>query len=897
MYRKKINKKIVKILLLSLLSLLSLQGTPISGFVVYANESSSSTGSLGDNTLLGITLPEELSEKRNDTSNTLDKILEESSQGDIHSTSTIDESTSVRVNISSDTEASTTQVGTFVSNDPITISTDNVQSTSVPEFITLGEVTDATTKYVNTFELRDSVATGTDDIQSTFTDEVNGVIIMPEGVISAGTTTIQTGDSFAMANILNITNTNLINSTGSIIMANMMNEQNGSLDLRGTSSNNFLSVCTLVSCNGVGGISVKIEASSTIDNTIVIVADSGSNQIQTSEISVIHAGDTYAGLNLVNIANTNLIDSNYLLLSLNSFKNFNGDIVLPSLSHFFSTQSGVEQNTTSTILQIADTVNNLDVLAHTGGNSIESLNGSIHTGSSISSTNVYNNSNTSFTSGSSVSVLLKVSGTWLGELFGTPLGSVFSQDGDLNILTIKDSIQKASIPTLRTAIMSTSTSLITNNVSLLADSGTNTIFDTTNAQIDTGNAYASANIINIANANIVGRNWILAIINIFGDFNGNISFGKPDLWLGEQVSADNEVIHNGTVLTYKIAVINKGDSDATNVKVSSEYNGDQLSILTASIPYTKDALGNLIFSLGTLLPNEAQEIIFQATIHGTSPGTKITMIGTATEHESDNNSIDNKDITTITTTVLNASTEITLPEAPSFVFVPITITPITITPTPAVTNLAVADTLPPTVVRTTSTTTITESLSEGEQVLVIYNHSNNTVPSVVFNDSISDAFGNKIRTETFNVGDILPGEEVTLTYKISFGPQVSSGTFALSSELVYLGQKKLFFNSNGIIIYTARTHTTSSQSLGSEVTSPVLLNTNIKKVTRYPQDKTNVLGALTSSFLPEKAFASVTGEDTSSSLKNISYPVGLLNVSLFIFGIFMYRRHIRFLSR
>ena len=895
MYQKKINKKIVKILLLSLLSL---HLTPLSSFFVYADESSSSAVLLGDSTLLITTLLEEPPEKKNDISDTTNNIPEGSLQGDIQSTSTIDESISASVNISSEIDASTTEVGTFVTNDPITISAGNIQSTSTPEFFTTGEVIDATTTHVNAFGLLDSVATSTDDTQSISTDEASGVIIIPEGGMPTGTTTIQTGDSVAMANILNIVNTNLINSTGSIIMVNMINEQNDSLDLRGTSSTNFLSACTLVLCNGVDGISAKIEASSTIDNTVVIVADSGGNQIQTAETAVINTGDTYAGLNLVNIANTNLIDSNYFLLSLNSFKNFNGDIVLPSLSQFFSTQGDLEQDAASTMLQIADTVNNLDVLAHTGGNSIESLNGSIHTGSSISSTNVYNNSNTSFTEGGSVSILLKVSGTWFGELFGTPLGSVFSQDGDLNILTIKDPLQKASIPTLRTAIMRTSTSLITNNVSLLADSGTNTILDTTNAQMDTGNAYASANIINIANANIVGRNWILAIINIFGDFNGNISFGKPDLWLGGQVSADNDVIHNGTVLTYKITVINKGDSDATNVKVSSKYNGDQLSILTTSIPYTKDALGNLIFSLGTLLPNEAQEILFQATIHDTSPGTKITMIGTATEHESDNNSIDNKDITIITTTVLNASTEITLPEAPSFVFVPITITPITITPTPAVTNLAVADSLPPiTVVRTTSTTTITESLSEGEQVLVIYNHSKNTVPSVVFNDSISDTFGNKIRTETFNVGDILPGEEVTLTYKISFGTHVSSGIFVLSSELVYSDYKKLFFSYNGVIIYTTRNHIVNSQSEGNDVTPLVLLNTHVKEVVHYPQDTATVLGSFVSSLLPEKAYASVTGENTSSSIKNISFPVGFLSVFLLIFGMYIYRRHIRFISK
>ena len=42
----------------------------------------------------------------------------------------------------------------------------------------------------------------------------------------------------------------------------------------------------------------------------------------------------------------------------------------------------------------------------------------------------------------------------------------------------------------------------------------------------------------------------MAIINIFGDFDGDVTFAQTDLTLTGEVSADNDPVNPGDLLTY-----------------------------------------------------------------------------------------------------------------------------------------------------------------------------------------------------------------------------------------------------------------------------------------------------------------------------------------------------------
>ncbi len=618
------------------------------------------------------------------------------------------------------------------------------------------------------------------------------------GELPSGTTTIFTGSSVAMANILNITNTNLINSTGSIILKNLFNSQDQDVDTR-LNQEATSTPCTLLSCNGVDTITTNITAQSTVDTTISLVASSGSNEASTVDAAVINTGNVYAGLNLVNIANTTLIDSQYLLLSLNSFGDFNGDIVFPSLATFFSSSGGGAhlpgfENVTTRAN--ATVTNNLNVAANSGDNIVASSTGFTQTGSTDSSLNLYNTTNTMLVGGNSLLLLLKVTGTWLGNLIGVKNTTDFMENKSTRMLQIEETTARAT--SNGGALRSTSTALLTNNVEVLAESGNNKITDTNTSEITTGDAYASANIINIANTHIIGRNWILAMVTIFGDFTGDITFGRPDLWIGEQVSGES-IIENETELLYRITIINKGDSNSSNVVVTSSYDTTHLTITNSSIPYREDTKGNLIFSIGDMAPKESQEIIFYAKIKESTPGVAITNTVIVKGDEKDNNTLDNTDTTTILTTGRTTSS------SGGYQYVPPTILVLTTSPKtnplPLKREEQVSRLDSILVTRVSTSTLVTAAENSVKQTIIIRNPTNSEIPSIIFNDLLLDENGKIVKKESFDIGGLLAGEEVTLTYSLSFASQASGGVYTLSSEAIGTGSQSIYFGNNGIVMY------------------------------------------------------------------------------------------------
>ena len=143
---------------------------------------------------------------------------------------------------------------------------------------------------------------------------------------------------------------------------------------------------------------------------------------------------------------------------------------------------------------------------------MQSAYGETHTGMSASVLNLYNSINSLLVGGNSVMLFLKVSGNWVGELFGAPDGSSFTEDGGMRVLTFENGVLPMDSALGTTDINATTTSKIHNDVQVEANSGENSISDTDSAHITTGNSFAAANVINIANTHVIGRNWVLAIV-------------------------------------------------------------------------------------------------------------------------------------------------------------------------------------------------------------------------------------------------------------------------------------------------------------------------------------------------------------------------------------------------
>lgn len=599
---------------------------------------------------------------------------------------------------------------------------------------------------------------------------------------TTASTTITTGTAVALANTLNLVNANFINSSGIVLFENFFDTLMEDFDLRDLYNSATSYGCSLSSCT-TDGVRTNIENDAIIENELYVEAISGGNTIENGGDATIETGDAYAGVNLINIANTNVIDSNYLLLTMNAFQNVDGDIVFPSLSTFFSRLAGGSPNKID-ITNAADIANNVTLDANTGDNETDDATSSIiRTGDSAASTNVFNQLNTTLGGGQSLSIIFRVHGSWAGEIFGAPSNLSWMDDGSGGIYIFDN---QGSGGSGSAEISATNTASITNNVQVVALTGENAISGSETALISTGNAYAGANIMNVANATVIGRNWMLAIINIFGDFNGNIAFGRPDLWIGGQAEVPNK-IRNGSEIEYTLTVINNGDSPATKVVLSNTYDAHHLDITNASIPFERDDDNTIIWNIPDLEAGEATEITYRGVVRDAGYNTDIDSVVSVSERETDHNDSDNADIITITTSSRPPKKDpIRIEPAPDDEMDP-----------PVMDEGALSTAI--SVKRMSASTTVNIGTREqSEQHLIVTNTSDRELRNVVFHDFVLDPDGKILHEDIWDLGTMQPREEIEIRYAIDLGMDATEGLYLLSTRMDWEGRYRIF-GKNGTI--------------------------------------------------------------------------------------------------
>ncbi len=693
------------------------------------------------------------------------------------------------------------------------------------------------------------------DSNDTENDEnVTALSVSTSTVLTASTSgpVIVSGEAVALANILNIVNTNLVNSSGEVIFSNVFEDQVGGIDFRNSGGNG--TSCGFLACGNVNGVEVNLVNDAYIDNAILVEAASGDNSIEITDASssaTIITGNAFAGLNLINIANTNFINSNYLLVTLNAFQDVYGDIIFPSLQNFFGTNSTMSTAQNIALMNSADISNSLAVTGETGNNFIHGDALSVSTGESFTLANVFNQLNTTLSGGDSISILLRVHGTWLGELFGISPGISVEAgpDGYYYIGSTGRTGQLAS----NASVSATSTALIRNNVRVGATTGNNEISGAKTGLISTGNAYAGANVVNIANANVIGRNWILAVINIFGDFNGNLSFGQPDIWVGEQVAVPSSIV-NESELTYTFTVINNGDAPATEITLEDAYDASHVQILDSNLPYIINDDNELSWELGTLAAGEATEVTFRASVFNTGPETDITNTVVALERETDANLTDNKDTGTVRTSGARNSSRREQDKTSQN------------ETTDSIPNQTISDIQ---IKRSTFSTTVTTPEVESVQEIVVINPTNAVMKSVLLHDVLTDMQGTVIKDEVWDFGDLLPHEEVTISYNVSFSNEAQSGQYGLATKVSQLGVEDVLFSNNGSIFYLPNQTIISTENFSSDQIQVLGISTTGSTDTLVVEEEKSSPGERLRDWLsPATAYASLNAEENTPTSKH-----------------------------
>ena len=633
---------------------------------------------------------------------------------------------------------------------------------------------------------------------------------------------IDTGDAVAAVNLLNMVNLNIVDSEGWVNFMNLFGGFLGDVNLSDlTFPEN--SACSTNDCEASqleGERNFENENNGMIDNDLNVGANTGLNSIDgTGEI---YTGDAVAAANVVNVLNTNIIRSNYLILALNSFGNFGGDLVLPGMGFFQNLFGGTrerrsemeispcEETLTIENENQAEVSNNGETLAETGENEVQNGDGAvIETGDAEALSNTANVVNSNYYNSSPVYILVRVTGQWNGNVFSTPPGlkwqetpmgiliqsddeaeeSISGEDGliegvdgeNLSEVSGEESLEFGHGPRpceSSDSILNTNNATVNNDINVFALTGGNKITNGGESYIGTGDAFAAANVFNVVNTNIVGSNWILALVNIFGDWDGDLAFGRPDLWVGTRAAASTNPLVAGGSVTYTIDVTNHGDATATNVRVRSgsdphervkeNQSPDNLFVAAFSSLFGESDEDEkaMTWEIPSLAPGESKTLSYTSLVTDNPPGglSSFDTMTTVSSLETDASETDNTDKLTL---MLQGET----PGSGGG-------------ETVYVTGFGGGYGRPQLQIsKTSNAPAIVSQSSTVSYKIVVENVIGDIAREAGVVDRVYDPNGNIIEENVWDLGTIYSGEEIVIDYDVNFGASAPFGTYVNEAKL------------------------------------------------------------------------------------------------------------------
>ncbi|HEY4480183.1 MAG TPA: hypothetical protein VJB58_01810 [Candidatus Paceibacterota bacterium] len=567
---------------------------------------------------------------------------------------------------------------------------------------------------------------------------------------------IESGDAVASTDVLNQVNTNEVDSQGEIVLVSG-SFGDSSLDLREfdvatATPNQSSSTCS----NCLASTTLENQNTATITNEILVKAETGGNTASSSG-SNITTGDALSAANVVNAVNTNIVDSNYMLLVFNNLGDWSGDFVLPNGDFFndflslFGSDCNCKKSEDISSDSNANVLNNVDVSSNSGENQ---AGADIDTGDALANSNVQNLVNTNIYKNSSFYLLIKVFGDWSGNIFNLPdnIALQNTKEGivlynknqnpslDENNFSDTDSILKIS---------NNNFSEIENSVKVEANTGDNLTGES--GLIQTGNAYAAANVVNVVNTNIISSNWMMALVNVLGDWSGNISFGQPDLWVGTVANIDGKA-EAGSNVFFTTTVKNRGDARASDINVLTRLKTSHFSFMPEEKSFN-------IHKIESLLPGESAEISFYGHIDLYANGDEILIESHASSLETDANIKDNRDKLSFVATYNPGA--INLPQKSFSNSYP----DISLSKTHTMPNSIIIDGV--------------EMVPQGEKVdfkIVVKNEGGDAYEGVLYDELVAEN-GRVLNSQSWELGKILANEEITVSYTMDFNEDVPAGAY------------------------------------------------------------------------------------------------------------------------
>src|SRR3989344_5749481 len=503
-------------------------------------------------------------------------------------------------------------------------------------------------------------------------------------------TEVTTGDAVASSDVVNEVNTNEVNSEGEVIVVSG-SLGDSSLDLRGDTASTTTASTTCDSC--IGTTTIENQNTATVTNEIIVAADTGLNTASSTATSTIQTGDALAGANLVNIVNTNIVDSQYMLLVFNNFGDWSGDLVFPNIDFFANFLSLLNPNcncggnTNISNSNTANVENGVNTSAQTGDNNASG--GSIETGNALASSNTLNLINTNIYGNSSFYLLVKVFGDWNGNIFNLPAGMAWQNTPE----------------------------------GLVLYSEANNPFATQSSDSGSGD-------LNINNTNSAD---VLNNVNVSANTGGAVMAGSG--------------------VTFTTTVKNNGDAKASNINVLS-------TLRTSNFNFDQN-YGPHLHHIDALNPGESVQFVYAGQTERLVGDSRppVVIDTTVSSFETDANMEDNLD--TISFNIAFNPGAIILPQNSFSTSYP----GLFVTKTHIIPSMIVEGGV--------------EMIPAGGSVdykIVVKNNGGSAFGGLLF-DELKDENGEIINEQQWDLGEILPDEEITVTYTTEFSASTTPGTY------------------------------------------------------------------------------------------------------------------------
>ncbi len=581
---------------------------------------------------------------------------------------------------------------------------------------------------------------------------------------------IDTGDANLVVGLLNTVNSNLLASDFSQFLLNIFEGLEGDVNLSeeiGDFSENEEGCLAETDClNIVDGNQGGIE------NNVLIDASTGDNSMEANQgEAIINTGNANVVANLFNILNSNVIGSNWFQFIINIFDDWAGDLILPgkeTIQDFVEQESstcGGNCESTNVVSSNEGAIeNDVYVFTNTGQNTINRTfdAGTINSGHANVRSNVLNVANSNIADRNWFFMAVNNFGSWEGNVCSLPPGLTINEDFEgIKVYNLTpDDLNGDSSNGSALNIVHDNSGYIKNSIAINISTGGNSISTSGGSTvINTGDANVLTNLINILNSNVSSSNWLLGMVNIFGNWQGDVAFGRPDLWLGESAATSSNPAEPGGTVTYTLTYTNNGDADATGVTIIDDFDERYLSVTDTGGGTVIDNPGEIEWDIGTVPVGGSGTVSYSATIDPEVPYGTSYLVNQATidSAETDWNDEDNTD--TLSLEVYREH-PLSTPIGLGYLFLPD--------------------------IRIKKTSNVEDFVLAGSNVdyrITLINRGKGSAYDVVVYDNLFNESGELINSSSWYLGEVFPYEEINIDYTVAIGSEVPAGFYTNTAWL------------------------------------------------------------------------------------------------------------------